>query len=328
MNFPLNTYFFAAAAAFAASSLSVPFWRKWCERLGFVDDPGHRKVHLVTTPLAGGLAVATGMLAPVGAALLALHFHFLDPSTMEKLSYGFARRKFELGAILAGAVGMLAIGLWDDRKELKPAVKFIGQAVIALLVAAGGARITLFVDSRAFSYAVTMVWILTLTNAFNFMDNMNGLCAGLGAIAALFFGIIAAWSGQYLVALTAWLTLGALAGFLPYNYPKASSFLGDGGSQLAGYLMAILAILPHFYTARHPRALAVLTPVVVLGVTLGDLVWVVVWRWGHGKPFYVGDNNHLSHRLVRRGLTKENAVLVIWLLSAGAGILGLWLDRF
>src|SRR5207249_4799478 len=115
-----------------------------------------------------------------------------------------------------GALGMLVVGCLDDKHELRPRAKFAGQFLIAAGVAASGARITLFVPSLLFSYAITILWILTVINAFNFMDNMNGLCAGLGAIAAWFFATIAAAGGQYLVALMAFLTFGALLGFLPY----------------------------------------------------------------------------------------------------------------
>ena len=131
---------------------------------------------------------------------------------------------------------------------------------------------------------------------------MNGLCAGLGAIGAHHFAFIAAADDQYLVALIAFLTFGALLGFLPYNFPRARAFLGDAGSHLVGYLLAVLAILPHFYTVRHPRRWAVLIPLLVLAIPLLDMVWVVVLRWRIGQPFYQGDTNHLSHRLVRRGL--------------------------
>jgi UDP-GlcNAc:undecaprenyl-phosphate GlcNAc-1-phosphate transferase len=149
------------------------------------------------------------------------------------------------------------------------------------------------------------------------MDNMNGLCGGLGAIGALFFGLVAATAPvpQYLVALVAFLISGALLGFLPHNFPRAKSFLGDSGSHLTGYLLAVLAILPHFYTSHHQRVLAVLSPLLILAVPLGDLVWVVILRWKSGKPFYVGDTNHLSHRLVRMGLNRTRAVLAIWLLA-------------
>jgi UDP-GlcNAc:undecaprenyl-phosphate GlcNAc-1-phosphate transferase len=112
-----------------------------------------------------------------------------------------------------------------------------------------------------------------------------------------------------------------LLGFLPYNFPRARAFLGDAGSHLIGYLLAVLAILPHFYNPRHQRQLAVLTPLLVMAVPLLDMVWVVLLRWRIGQPFYQGDNNHLSHRLVRAGLTQPMAVLVIWILAALIGAL-------
>lgn len=216
---------------------------------------------------------------------------------------------------------MLLLGWLDDKHELRPRVKFSGQFLIAALVAASGARITLFVHSQLFHYAITILWILTLVNAFNFMDNMNGLCAGLGAVGAWYFAIIAAADGQYLVALIAFLTFGALLGFLPYNFPRAVAFLGDAGSHLIGYLLAVLAILPHFYTPRHPRKWAVLIPLLVLAVPLLDMFQVVLFRWRNSRPFYVGDTNHLSHRLVRLGLTRTQAVLVLWLAAAALGAL-------
>ncbi len=222
----------------------------------------------------------------------------------------------ELAGIFLGAFGMLWVGWLDDKHELNPRAKFACQFLVAALVAASGARITLFVPSVVFSYALTILWILTVINAFNFMDNMNGLCAGLGAIGACHFALIAAADGQYLVALIAFLTFGALLGFLPYNFPRARAFLGDAGSHLIGYLLAVLAILPHFYSMRHPQRWAVLKPLLVLALPLADLVWVVLLRWRLGQPFYQGDTNHLSHRLVRRGLSRTQAVMLIWLVAA------------
>jgi UDP-GlcNAc:undecaprenyl-phosphate/decaprenyl-phosphate GlcNAc-1-phosphate transferase len=144
-------------------------------------------------------------------------------------------------------------------------------------------------------------------------------------MAALQFAALAAGEGQYLVALIALLMCGALLGFLPYNFPRARAFLGDAGSHLTGYLLAVLAILPHFHTKQNPRPLAVLTPLIVLAVPLLDLAWVVILRWRMGKPFYVGDTNHLSHRLVRAGWSKTTAVLLIWLMAAALGALTLML---
>ena len=327
MNFPNAFYLLAFLAALMTALLALPLWRKWCLRTNLVDDPGHRKIHAEPVPLAGGLAVMTALAVPVLLGLLALwaRQHNLispgDPATVERLSYGLHKRSLELTAIFLGALGMLIVGLLDDKHELKPATKFTGQFLIALLVAMAGARITLFVPSILFSYAVTILWILTVINAFNFMDNMNGLCGGLGAIGALGFALLAAHAGQYLVALIAFLTGGALLGFLPYNFPNARVFLGDAGSHLIGYLLAVLAILPHFHTAKNPHPLAVLSPLLVLAVPLGDMVWVVLLRWKLGKPFYIGDNNHLSHRLVRLGLSRAKAVLLIWLLAILLGAL-------
>lgn len=341
MTFPFNVYFIAAAGAFGVAVVALPLWRRWCVSQGLVDEPGERKIHDHPIPLAGGLAVMTGLLLPtlMAAGLLLIEGNasgafssgssrspqaqrivpHLDSNTTFLLRYGLNRRAVELGGILVGAIGMLLVGLLDDKRELKPAAKFAGQFVIALLVAASGVRITLFVPSQLFHYAITILWVLTVINAFNFMDNMNGLCAGLGAIGAWYFGIIAAADGQYLVALIAFLTLGALVGFLPYNFPRARAFLGDSGSHLVGYLLAVLAILPHFYTSTHPRHWAVLIPLLVLGIPLLDMAWVVILRWRKGQPFYMGDTNHLSHRLVRCGLTKVQAVLIIWLFAALCG---------
>jgi len=319
MVFPFNFFCAAFAAALATTLLSLPLWHRWCGRIGLVDDPGRRKIHDTPVPLAGGLAVLTGLLLPLAAGALTLKLGMNVADQTFPIVHGLERRGLELAAIALGAVAMVVLGVLDDKHELKPLPKFIGQLLIAVLVAIACKRITLFVPSAAFSYAVTILWVLTVVNAFNFMDNMNGLCTGLGVISAWQFAGIAAADGQYLVALIAFLTCGALAGFLPWNFPNARAFLGDAGSHLVGYLLAVLAILPHFYTKQNPRPLAVLSPLLILAVPLADLAWVVLLRALAGKPFYVGDTNHLSHRLVRAGLSRTRAVLLIWLLAAAIG---------
>jgi UDP-GlcNAc:undecaprenyl-phosphate GlcNAc-1-phosphate transferase len=323
MAFPFNVYLAALCSAFATTILTLPLWRRWCLRTGHVDDPGHRKIHPTPIPLAGGLAVLTGLLVPLLAAVGLLKLKVVSLVSAVALAHGFARRDLQLLVILLGAVAITILGWLDDKHELRPLPKFAGQLLIAAGLCAADVRITLFVHNYLFSYAVTMLWLLTVVNAFNFMDNMNGLCAGLGVIGAWHFGTIAAANGQYLVALIALLACGALLGFLPHNFPRAHAFLGDAGSHLTGYLLAVLAILPHFYTIQRPRPLAVLTPLAVLAIPLLDLAWVVMLRWRMGKPFYVGDTNHLSHQLVRAGLSQTTAVLLIWLAAAAFGSLAL-----
>jgi len=315
--FPFAFYAAAWLAGVAGCALAMPIVAPWAAGKGLVDEPGARKIHDRPIVLVGGLAVAIGIFAPlaIGAAIAPLLLSWFDAAPSAALLHGLSRRGWQIGAVLAGGVGMLTLGWIDDKVELKPLPKFLGQAAVALLVAGSGIRVTLFVESEIFSYAATILWILTVTNAFNFIDNMNGVCAGLGCIAAWFCAWAAAVEGQYLVALLAFLTCGALAGFLPFNYPKARAFLGDAGSHLVGFLCAVLAILPNFYSAHRPNGLAVLSPLLILFVPLLDLVWVVSYRTAHKRPFYIGDTNHLAHKLNAAGLSRPRVALALWALA-------------
>jgi len=325
MTFPATVYLLSAASGALTTAVSLPLLRSWCRQAGLVDDPGHRKIHGQPVPLAGGLAILTGLFVPLLGAIVVVQLNLLGAEITDRLSYGFGRRAGQLAALFGGAIGMTLLGWLDDKHELRPALKFAGQFLIASLVALAGIRITLFVANPFFSYAVTVLWILTVTNAFNFMDNMNGLCAGLSVIALLCIGLTAARQTHYLVGAISFLTAGATLGFLPYNFPRATVFLGDAGSHLLGYLLSGLAILPHFYSEKHPHPFAVLSPLFILAVPLLDLVWVVLIRWRMKKPIYVGDTNHLSHRLVRQGLSQAQAVWLIWAAAAAAGSLAFWL---
>jgi UDP-GlcNAc:undecaprenyl-phosphate GlcNAc-1-phosphate transferase len=332
MAFPFDLYLASLLGAACASFVTLPAWRRWCLRTGHVDDPGHRKIHAQPIPLAGGLAVMTGLLLPLLAAvtLLALArssvpIPFLHPEALNRLDYGFGARQLPLAAILFGLLAMLTLGWLDDRHELRPLAKFSAQILIATLVAAAGIRLSLFVPSLLFSYSLTILWIVGVTNALNFLDNMNGLATGITAIAAAAFALIAARHGQYLVAALALLGSGAFLGFLPWNYPRASAFLGDAGSHVAGFLLAILALLPSFYSPEHPRPQAVLAPLLILIVPLADLASVVWIRARRGIPPWIGDTNHLSHRLVRAGLSPTAAVATLWTLALTGALAALLL---
>jgi UDP-GlcNAc:undecaprenyl-phosphate GlcNAc-1-phosphate transferase len=325
VSFPFNFFIAAFFGAFATSLLALPFWRKWCLRANLVDDPGHRKIHDAPIPLAGGFAVLTGILLPLAIGAILLKPGIVKISSAGLIVHGLDRRAIELAVLALGAVAVTILGWLDDKHELKALPKFIGQILIAVAVAAACKRITLFVHSEVFSYAITIFWILTVINAFNFMDNMNGLCAGLGAIGAFLFALLAAANGEYLVAITGFLMCGALVGFLPWNFPNARAFLGDAGSHLVGYLLAVMAILPHFYTKQNPRPFAVLAPLLVLAIPLIDLAQVSLFRTLNKKPFWIGDTNHLSHRLVRAGMSRTGAVLLLWLVATVMGAMACWL---
>lgn len=315
----LDLYLLAFGAAWITTFGCAPLLRRWSMRVGLVDDPGHRKIHSKVTSLAGGLSVFLGLVLAVMLGALAIRLGWIETGFADPLRYGFHRRALQMTALMGGAAGMLILGLLDDRFELRPLVKFSGQFLIAFLVAASGLRVTLFIPSLFVSYLITILWILTITNAINFLDNMNGLCGGLGVIGAWVLAWSAAVQGHYLVALLAFASCGALLGFLPHNFPKASMFLGDSGSHLVGFWLAVLSILPHYYSPQNPNFWAVFSPLLILAVPLYDLTSVVILRWRRGQPFYVGDTNHLSHRLVRRGFSRTTAVLIIWLMAAILG---------
>lgn len=316
MNLPLETILWLGPVlALLTTALTLPLWSRLCGRLGLIDDPGGRKLHPHPIPLAGGPAALSGTAIALLAALE------LCPALRE-LVLADIRMWF---TVWAGAVLMTGVGALDDQQVLRPAPKFALQLAVALAVAAAGLRITLFLPHPVLHYALTAVWFLAVINAFNFMDNMNGLCSGLGIIAATAFALAAHRHGQYPEMLFSLVIGAALLGFLPANYPRARAFLGDAGSHLVGYAMAVLAILPSFHTSTDPRPLAVLTPLLVLAVPLADMAWMVATRSLAGQPFYVGDTNHLSHRLVRRGLSPPVAVALIWLMGLGTAALALLL---
>ena len=329
--FPFNFFLAAFAGAFLTTLLALPLWRKWCLHTNLLDDPRDGKnydapkIHSGAVPLAGGFAVLTGILLPLIAGAGLIQFGLIKISFANLIAHGLERRGVELAVIALGAIAITILGWFDDKHELKPLPKLLGQFLIALLVALTCKRITLFVHSEAFSYAITILWLLTVINAFNFMDNMNGLCAGVGAIGAFIFALIAAANGEYLVAITGFLMCGALAGFLPWNFPNARAFLGDAGSHLIGYLLAVMAILPHFYTKQNLRPFAVLAPLFVLAIPLIDIAQVSLLRTFNKKPFWIGDTNHLSHRLTRVGLNRTRAVLLLWLFATMIGAVACWL---
>jgi UDP-GlcNAc:undecaprenyl-phosphate GlcNAc-1-phosphate transferase len=283
-------------------------------RLGFVDDPGGRKVHPGPIPLGGGVAIALALSAAFG---LAWALGALPPS----VAAGIALRSPALPWILAGALAVFAAGLWDDLKDLGPwsklAVQLLAAATVAIRVPE--ARITVLGAGSFLQIALTVVWIIAITNAFNFMDNMDGLATGVAAVASLLLAAIAFLTGRDLMAVFFLALLGGLAGFLVFNLPPASLFLGDAGSLLVGFLLGVGTVL--FTYDEAPRSLAPLgVPLLVFGVPLFDLVTVMAIRLKEGRPLAAGDRSHFSHRLVALGMSPREAVGSICLLTFVIGM--------
>jgi UDP-GlcNAc:undecaprenyl-phosphate GlcNAc-1-phosphate transferase len=320
----------------------------WGLRLGALDSAGasgHAK-ELRSVPNIGGIAIACAVLLPLGLALLAAQI--LTPERMHSLAPSLSASMDRLPQVLqpafvifVGALSMHLIGIWDDRRAIPPLPKLIMQVVVALgTVISADVRVLTLLDSYpggvGLSVALTTIWVVALCNSINFLDNMDGLAGGVGAIGALSLCIGACIARQWLTAAMLALLVGALCGFLLFNAPwtrgrSARIFMGDGGSLLVGFLLAILAVRIVFVNIDEPNyALGthwygVLAPIVILAVPLYDTFMVTVLRVLQGRSPMVGDQQHFSHRLVMRGLSKRGAVAVIWALAGICGVSGLLL---
>lgn len=289
---------FAFAVALALSAAATPRVRHLALRIGFIDAPSARKAHAEPIPLLGGAAIWIAVVV----ALAALSDR---------------RAVAELAGILAGATLVGVLGLVDDRWPLSAPAKLAGQlAGAAALIAAGVAvHVT---GWTAIDVGLTVLWVVVVTNAFNFEDNMDGVAAGLAAVASGTFALLAVANGQLLVAPLAAAVLGACLGFLLYNVSPATIFMGDGGSQFLGFVLAALAIKLRF--PGRPTVDTWIVPVLVMAPVLFDLALVVVSRLRRRvNPFTTAGRDHLSHRLVARGATPREAALVQWLLGCVAG---------
>jgi len=227
----------------------------------------------------------------------------------------------ELFGVLAGATVMTLFGLWDDRRGMRPIVKIIGQAIAAGVLIWSGIQITLFV-SPVLNVALTFFWVIGICNAINFQDNMDGLAAGLSLVASAFFFVFAFLEGLILVSNFAAATMGASIGFLYYNFNPASLFMGDAGSMLLGFILAVLGIKLEF--TGQPLATTWMIPILILGVPVFDSTLIVISRLRRGKPIYLGGKDHTSHRLVSIfGMPQTRSVMTLYMVTGGLGMVAL-----
>ena len=215
----------------------------------------------------------------------------------------------ELGAILAGATWLAFVGLVDDRIGLSPRAKFPAQFLAAFVVLASGVSIDL-THNVIVNDGLTVLWIVGIINAINFLDNMDGLAAGVSAIAAGGFFLLAISQGQELVSALSASLCGAAIGFLLYNFNPASTFMGDMGSMVLGFILSVVAIKLHFYS--QSLAVTWMIPVLVLGLPLFDTALVVFTRLREGRSPFQGGRDHTSHRLVSLGISSRRAVVILY----------------
>src|SRR5712692_8773276 len=299
----------AFSIALVASLLFTVPVRALALRVGMVDRPGPRKVHLTPVPLLGGVAIYAGFVL---AILLTLD--------------GAGRA--QITGILAGATLVAVVGFLDDRGLLHHQIKLFGaMPVAAVIVLLTGTRAQLFqimLGGRAgviLDVVLTLFWVVGITAAFSILDHMDGLCAGVAGVAALFFAILACLAGQRLVSILAAAALGSAIGFLRWNFKPAKIFMGDGGAMFLGFLMATLGLKLRL---EHANPLSSwLAPVLILGVTIFDTTLVTISRSRRGLlPFAAPGKDHAAHRLSNLGLGHRGAVLALYLLGAIGGRAG------
>ncbi len=309
--------------------------RRWAMRRGFIDRPdvGHKQ-HRGPVALGGGIAIWAGFAAPMAAALLMAWWLKTGgvpawmPSLVEIHLDGVLSKAPMAVAILVGATILHAVGLADDARPLTPWLKLAVMTAVALALVLGwGLRAAVLLGPIP-SVVITVVWIVGVTNAFNLMDNMDGLAGGVACLAGAIFAVSAVRTGQIFVPAMTCMLIGATAGFLIYNVSPASIFMGDSGSLVVGYLLAVMTVLTTFVEPTGAsRPYGMLAPVVVLAVPLYDTASVVWLRWRSGSPIMTGDRRHFSHRLVRRGMGERSAVLTIYLATLATGLSATLLSR-
>jgi len=296
-------------ALLASLGLTVPV-RQLALRVGMVDHPGPRKVHLTPIPLLGGLAIYCGVVLAILVAI-------------DGEAWG------QMVGILAGATLVAVVGVLDDRGLLHHQIKlFVGMPAAAIILLASGVRAQVFSTilggqaGRVADAALTILWVVGITAAFSIFDHMDGLCAGVAAMASLFFTILATLSGQVLVSTLAAAVLGAAVGFLRWNFNPAKIFMGDGGAMFLGFLMATLAL--KLRPSEPPQANSWLIPVLILGVPIFDTTLVSISRFRRGLlPFTSPGKDHTAHRLANLGLGQRRAVLALYALGAVLGLVAL-----
>ncbi len=329
-------YLFAFLGGAILSLLLTPLFQLIAYRTGFMDVPqSNHKGHRQATPLLGGAAMFTAWILCIGGGLAAVRWFdipFFSAAISEHLPGLCSAAAGPLLFVALGAFLAVLLGLADDRWALSAGVKFGGQFLIAVIAATwGGVRVNVFLTDPAAVWCVTVFWIMLMMNSINFFDNMDGLAVGTISIAMGFFTVIAALNHQFFIAVFSALTCGVGCGFWFYNFNPATIFMGDSGSHFLGYLAAVIAAGVSFFDIGYSQSrFPVLMPLFILALPLFDTAMVVLIRTRNRKPFWIGDHNHISHRFVRMGLSRKQAVLLVHLMAVciGLGILPVFWGDF
>ena len=315
----MKTYFALFSLATVASLITTPLIRRLCERYNLLDVPADaRRIHRTAVPRLGGLALYVSCLTALS----------LLPFVDNLLTQALSTLRSEILTLVLPATLVLLLGAYDDLHGTNAVVKFVGLGLIATIFYAMGGRI----DSLSIpmfgpvqlppflSFAITVVWLVGIANAFNLIDGLDGLASGAALFSSLVILGVAISQGQTLTIVVALVLCGALAGFLRYNFNPASIFLGDSGALFTGFLLAALSVLG---TQKATTAVAIVVPILAFGFPMVDTAMTMGRRLLSRKPVFQGDNEHIHHMLLARGWSQRRAALVLYGVCALFGLAAL-----
>ena len=306
--------------AFITAFIVTPYTIKLAKKVGGMDIPkDNRRMHHKAMPKLGGIAVIAGFLVSV--------IYLVVTSTIEGTITLTGEEQYgrKLLGLFLGIVVISVTCFVDDTKGIKPYVKLLGQTIAAIIVVLFGIRIENlnipFISqiglSQSFSNILTVIWIIGITNAINLIDGLDGLSSGISMISCISLLIIFALNGSPFIAIILITALaGALVGFLPFNFNPAKTFIGDTGSNFLGFTLAIISILG---IAKTYTAMVIVLPIIVLGLPIFDTLWAIIRRVVKAKSLkaiFKADKGHLHHKIVAKGFSQKQAVLILYGISA------------
>ena len=309
--------------AFITAFVITPYTIRLAKKVGAVDIPNDRRVNKKPMPRLGGLAVIAGFLVSV-------IYLVISASIEGKINLSEDGLNIKLLGILGGMLVLGIVCYIDDVKDIKPLVKLAGQVTAAIIVASSGVLIdnftipfkeNSFVLNEVFSFILTVGWIIGITNAINLIDGLDGLSSGITLISCLSLVVVFALNESPLIAIILITALaGAIVGFLPYNFNPAKTFIGDVGSNFMGFALAIISILG---VAKTYTAIVLIAPIMILALPIFDTIWAIIRRMIKSKSIkgvFKADRGHLHHRLMAKGYTQKQSVLILYGATATFGM--------